>query len=107
MKPENCHAKCRSPEADGEEDFKPPKPPNVSADFPPKFQQAWNLATSLAAFVSDGCKLVSKEEYEERLNVCHVCEHRLDTRCRLCGCKLALKARGRAFKCPDNRWREL
>lgn len=77
-----------------------PNPP------PPVRKQLWDLTKSLAAFVSDGLKLVSKEEYRDRLEVCDGCEHRRNTRCNKCGCSLALKARGRAFECPENRWPE-
>ena len=75
---------------------------NVSMPSLPK--QAWNLATSLAAFVADGCKLVTAEEYAARLAVCDSCEFRRKTRCLKCGCRLALKAKGRAFKCPEDKW---
>ena len=75
--------------------------------MPPITRQAWNLALSLADFVADGCKLVTAEEYAARLAVCDLCEHRRETRCLKCGCNLALKARGRAFKCPEDKWSEL
>lgn len=65
---------------------------------------AWDLTKSLAAFVSDGMKLVDAEEYRRRLSECDACPHRTGQRCGLCGCFVALKAKGRAWQCPDGRW---
>jgi len=72
--------------------------------FPSLPRQAWNLTTSLASFVADGCKTVTKEEYQRRLEVCDACDERRENRCRKCGCYLTLKARGRAFRCPLDKW---
>jgi hypothetical protein len=74
--------------------------------FPPVHRQAWNLITSLAAFVADGFKTVTHEVYVARLNVCDTCSHRYGNRCRLCGCGLTAKAKGRAFKCPARKWEQ-
>ena len=85
------------PEADGQV----PRPPPVR-------KQAWNLAKSLAAFVADRMRLVSKGEYRARLEICSECVppdgFRVGNSCRKCGCNLALKARGRAFVCPESKW---
>jgi len=85
-------------------------PTNVSnrhQQRPPSLaRQAWNLARSLAEFVADGCKTVSETEYRERLEICDACKYRRDTRCMKCGCRLALKARGRAFRCLAGKWPE-
>ena len=72
--------------------------------MPPLSKQAWNLVTSLSDFVSDGMKLVPEEEYRARLTICDKCDHRVNNRCQKCGCKLSIKARGRAFKCPVAKW---
>lgn len=71
---------------------------------PPLRRQAWNLARSLAAFVADGCRTVDAEQYRQRLETCDTCEHRRNGRCMKCGCRLAIKARGRAFRCPIDKW---
>ena len=71
---------------------------------PPLAKQAWNLVTSLADFVADGCTTVSEEQYRERLEICDACDERRNNRCGKCGCRLSLKARGRAFKCPESKW---
>jgi len=67
-------------------------------------QRGWNLASSLAAFTADACKTVSKVEYEARLNICDACPERQGNKCLKCGCRLSLKAQGRAFQCPLGRW---
>lgn len=68
--------------------------------------QAWDLAKALATFVADGCRTVTAEEYRARLEVCDQCDL-LDPkrgRCRSCGCKVRIKARGRAWQCPEGFW---
>lgn len=67
-------------------------------------QQVWNFASSVAAFVADGCHLVTKEQYQSRLEICSSCEDRRGGACSRCGCNLALKAQGRAFACPIAKW---
>jgi len=75
------------------------------ATRPPSLaRQAWNLARSLADFVADGCKTLGESEYRRRLEICDTCPLRRGNRCLKCGCRLSLKARGRAFKCPENKW---
>jgi len=65
---------------------------------------AANFAKAMANFASDGLKQVTKEQYEERLNICSVCTHRVGNRCAVCGCGLAAKATGRAMECPIGKW---
>ncbi len=67
-------------------------------------RQAWNLARSLTDFVADGCKTVTADQYRQRLDICAGCTHRRNNRCMKCGCRLSLKAQGRAFKCPEGKW---
>ena len=74
------------------------------ADFPPLHRRAWNLARSLADFLADGCTTVSKDEYAARLAICDTCDRRQRNGCLECGCWLAVKARGRAFQCPLDKW---
>lgn len=66
--------------------------------------RAWNLARALAAFVADGCSTVSPDEYRARLEICDGCPFRRKNACTKCGCRISLKATGRAFNCPDGRW---
>ncbi|NLS96848.1 MAG: hypothetical protein GXX96_32330 [Planctomycetaceae bacterium] len=80
-------------------------PTGSGPGHPPSLvRQAWNLATSLADFVADGCKTVTAEQYRQRLEICDGCPHRRNNRCMKCGCRLSLKAQGRAFKCPEGKW---
>jgi len=71
---------------------------------PPLMRQAWNLAQSLTDFVADGCKTVTEDQYRQRLEICDGCRFRRKSRCVRCGCYLVLKARGRAFRCPADKW---
>jgi len=75
----------------------PQRPPSLA-------RQAWNLARSLTDFVVDGCKTVTQKQYEARLEICDGCDHRRNNRCMKCGCRLSLKAQGRAFTCPEGKW---
>lgn len=67
-------------------------------------RQAWNLARSLADFVADGCRTVGEEDYRRRLEICDGCYARRGNRCLKCGCRLSVKARGRVFQCPLDKW---
>lgn len=78
--------------------------PTADEQMPPLARQAWSLARAIVDFVADGCRTVSREQYEARLRICDGCEHRCRNRCRKCGCRLFLKARGRAFECPEDKW---
>jgi hypothetical protein len=74
----------------------------------PTFPQlVWNLASSVAAFIADGCHTVTREQYQMRLEICSPCEDRQEGACTRCGCNLALKAQGRAFGCPLGKWPDL
>lgn len=73
------------------------RPPSLS-------RQAWNLARSLADFVADGLRTVTADQYRQRLEICDTCDRRRGNRCMVCGCRLSLKARGRAFRCPLDKW---
>lgn len=66
--------------------------------------KAWNLAGALSAFVADGLRTVDESQYEARLQICNACPQRRHDTCTRCGCRLSLKARGRAFVCPLGKW---
>ena len=66
--------------------------------------RAWNLTVALAQFAADGCHVISEAEYRARLEVCDTCEHRSWRTCVKCGCNLAMKAKGRAWRCPLGKW---
>jgi hypothetical protein len=67
-------------------------------------QRAWNLAESLAAFIADGLQTVTKEQYQQRLEICDQCDRREGGMCLECGCLLAIKARIRVSHCPLEKW---
>ena len=85
-----------------------PCPGDAVAPQPPSLaRQAWNLMTSVGAFIADGLQTVDWDEYERRLTICDGCDERRGNRCLKCGCRLSLKARGRAFRCPLDKWPEV
>lgn len=71
---------------------------------PHLLSRVWNLSKSLKSFVDDGFTTVDRAHYERRLRICHACPQRWNDDCKLCGCRLSLKARGRAFSCPLGKW---
>ena len=79
-----------------------------NAKMPSAPKRVWNLAKALVDFVADGCKTVTRAEYEARLRVCDSCELRSGVWCRHpdCGCNREIKAHGRAWKCPVGKWVE-
>jgi hypothetical protein len=86
-----------------------PRPLPASREIPaevniPVTRQVWDLTRSVAAFVSDGLRLVDRTSYSERLAICDDCESRAGNRCAECGCHLTLKAAARAFNCPKGKW---
>ena len=73
---------------------------------PRLLRQAWNVTQAMAAFVADGCRTLDEDAYRQRLEVCEGCGQRQGNQCVSCGCRLTLKARGRAFQCPLGKWPE-
>lgn len=71
---------------------------------PHMLTRVWNVTRAMHAFASDGFTTVSETQYQERLRLCDACPHRWNDDCLLCGCRLSLKARGRAFACPIGSW---
>jgi hypothetical protein len=69
-------------------------------------RRAWNVLRAAAVFVADGMRTVTADVYRARLAACDGCPLRQDNTCRVCGCRLSLKARGRLFQCPLGKWRE-
>ena len=67
-------------------------------------KRGWNLTKALTTFVSDGCQTLREEDYQTRLQICDTCARRREDHCLECGCRLSLKARGRAFRCPLGKW---
>jgi hypothetical protein len=86
------------------------KPPRVIEPLvmrnkrPHLLSRVWNFAQSMKAFVDDGFTTVDRAQYERRMRLCNACPQRWNDDCKLCGCRLSLKAQGRAFACPIGRW---
>jgi len=49
-------------------------------------------------------QVIAKCMDRQRLEICDTCDQRRRGRCLKCGCRLRLKARGRAFKCLLGKW---
>ena len=75
-----------------------------SAKKPSIPDRAWNLAKALTVFAVDGCRTVPKATYRIRLQTCAACPRREDNWCLECGCFLLVKAKGRAWNCPLDKW---
>lgn len=75
---------------------KPPLPKAVT--------MAGNLGKALVGFIADGGKSVTEEQLEQRLLVCSDCPQRRNTRCAVCGCYLAAKAKLASQACPLGLW---
>jgi hypothetical protein len=82
-----------------------PLPPTIKE--PGLLKKAWSVSVAMAWFAADGMKTTSKEEYQARLEICDSCDLRKGNKCRKCGCSLSVKASGRAFQCPLDKWPKL
>jgi hypothetical protein len=76
------------------------------AEFPPLLEQAGTLAGAVGRFVASGLEVASPEVRAERWATCGACEHFVNKRCTLCGCRLAAKIAMKSERCPDDppRW---
>lgn len=77
-------------------------------------EKAKNFAIAMAsfaiAFIKEGPKaLVTKEQLQERVNICNDCPA-IDPKgnwCRACGCNLRAKQRAKVFDCIQGKWPKL
>ena len=59
-------------------------PPVPSHEISPGvFSMAGSFARSMADFAANGFKVVSRESFDERLDICRSCENLSGTQCRL------------------------
>jgi len=84
-------------------------------NFPPRIEQAKQLANRVAALIQMGMKgedvIVPKEIKEERMDICKKCEYLYESkssdnfdRCIACGCLLKVKTQISVEKCPKDKW---
>ncbi len=81
----------------------------AAVELPPIREQVVGFMTSLARFASDGFRRVDKQEFERRVDICVACKFFIrrrgkSGRCKKCGCYSKLKARGRIWTCPEDKW---
>lgn len=86
---------------------------------PPLLEQAWRFMTTIYKHSKNDWKMVSKEQYAARLDVCEtsgpdggVCPEKKGSRCLACGCQLWLKAGMEIAECESkledrNKWAEV
>ncbi len=74
-------------------------------------RMAWNYSKAIAAHVATGAKSATEDVFNARLDVCALCEQRVDNRCSVCGCYLDESPAGTSGKaiweeseCPLGRW---
>lgn len=71
---------------------------------------AKSFLASATEFAKSGFQLTSVEVLEERLNICHECEHFESKgyggtgKCNKCGCSIQGKLRMASSYCPVHKW---
>lgn len=75
---------------------------------PSKWRMALNFTKTMAAHAANGARTVTDDEWQERMDQCVVCEHRVYDQCSICGCFISAKASLAVSECPDSppRWRK-
>jgi hypothetical protein len=77
--------------------------PGQSKREPSFLTEAWNVASAVLAFVGNP-GWVDAQTYHTRLGICNACDKRSGHRCSVCGCFVAMKAKGKAWECPEKKW---
>lgn len=72
---------------------------------PSVIEMGKEFVTSTVKHVLNGASSVSDTVYQERLAICNTCEHRENTRCKLCTCNLPRKAKRPLEECPIGKWK--
>tara|TARA_R110002020_G_scaffold189140_1_gene388039 strand:- start:683 stop:970 length:288 start_codon:yes stop_codon:yes gene_type:complete len=75
-----------------------------SHNAPSAMKMGWNFAKAVGAYVKDGMRNVSEEEFAERMSICDTCEWRSGGRCMKCGCFVDKKAGWASADCPIGKW---
>lgn len=65
-----------------------------------------NFSKAIYNYIKSGFKKVSKKEYKRRLSICSSCEsiNSEKQECKICGCRLLMKAKWKTEKCPKEKW---
>lgn len=80
----------------------------IESGSPPNlYGQIVNFASSVVRYTSTGFKKATPEQKAARLEICSICEHRNETKCKLCGCYLNLKSTIASEQCPADKWAEI
>lgn len=74
---------------------------------PGKIKMAASFAAAITKHVVSGSKETTPDEFEGRLEVCSLCEHRNAGRCSICGCTISEKAKLKTQDCPIALWPKL
>lgn len=72
--------------------------------LPPIIKQVANFTEAVARHVTTASGNVPTAVYEQRLDLCAICDHRVDKKCSLCGCLIETKAAWADSLCPSGRW---
>ncbi len=79
-------------------------------NYPSKLQMAKNLGVSISRNIRSVAAghhfKITDDEAKKRLSICQSCEFfdSLQTRCKKCGCFMALKTYLKAERCPIGKW---
>lgn len=69
------------------------------------WERVVTFAGAVAGHVAAGCPVLSAEETEARLAICHACDQWDNGKCRMCGCTMmSLKASWADQQCPLGKW---
>ncbi len=63
-------------------------------------RKALNLAKAIAKHVAAGLPRASDDVIQDRLAICHACEHYDEGICNVCGCRLDVKTSWADQSCP-------
>lgn len=75
--------------------------------MPSTIQLFGNFAGAMLSYVGSGLDNCSNEQATKRLEVCTICEQRVNDRCAACGCFLAPKAVMKTVECPLGKWSQV
>jgi hypothetical protein len=87
-----------------------PVTPDIQKEYPTVTKMAQTFAESIVQWAKKGFKVVTEEEYNQRLDICKACPvwdgSALNGggRCRECGCATQAKLKIATERCPLDKW---